>query len=39
MRARIIADAKRRYLCAVFMGRADILRRAERVFRRLVVRA
>ncbi len=38
MRTRIIADARRRYLFAVFMHRPDIMRRAERVFRRLVTR-
>lgn len=37
-RSTIIANAKRRYLFAVFMGRADIMQKACRVFRRLAAR-
>lgn len=37
-RAAIIAAARRRYLCAVFLGRADIMQKTVRVFHRLAAR-
>ncbi len=39
LRYRIISNAKRRYFFAVFMNRPDIMEKACRVFRRLLVRS